>query len=400
VAAWTRDGRVVDHAGRLPRRRHVEEEAGEDAPSSPGLDYLVDLGATADDERLAQMEISRVKAISSARAWAALTDRAPAILLTLMVASLLGSVVVVGVSAVVKLTGQGPHDLASLFGDNSAWTQLLTAGQALTALVATGAIGLAYNAFRNRETRRRIAVLWDVVTFWPRASHPLGPPCYGERAVPDLWLRTTILTEQSNDVVIAAHSQGSVIAAAAMLMNADAENPHSLKADERPLLSGPVALLTFGCVLRRLYARNFPAYFGFQTLKLLSKKAAADATPPERWINLWAKTDPLGGWVFVEDLSPPAATMPVGPLIDRRLVDAQGIGPFNGGYPPVCGHSGFWTRPEYDDALIALQGRIPPQAEPEPEMSLGTGLAFQNLSAQVNLDTRPLIPYRLPGPSE
>jgi hypothetical protein len=124
--------------------------------------------------------------------------------------------------------------------------------------------------------------------------HPLGPPCYGERAVPDLWLRSSLLAEKSS-VVIAAHSQRTVIAVAAMLMNADSKNPDSLDADERPLLSRPVALLSFGCGFRRLHARNFPAYFGFHTLELLSDTASANSTPPKRWVNLWALTDPLGG---------------------------------------------------------------------------------------------------------
>jgi hypothetical protein len=29
-------------------------------------------------------------------------------------------------------------------------------------------------------------------------------------------------------------------------------------------------------------------------------------------------------------------------------------------YPPICGHSGFWTRDEYDDALDVLQSKMLP----------------------------------------
>ena len=49
-------------------------------------------------------------------------------------------------------------------------------------------------------------------------------------------------------VVLVAHSQGTVIAAAT-LMQCTRDDEH-------------YPLLTFGAPLRRLYARNFPAYFG------------------------------------------------------------------------------------------------------------------------------------------
>jgi hypothetical protein len=54
-------------------------------------------------------------------------------------------------------------------------------------------------------------------------------------------------------LVLAAHSQGSVIATATLMQTAGNNS-------ERRVLPH-VALLTHGCLLRRLYSRYFPAYF-------------------------------------------------------------------------------------------------------------------------------------------
>lgn len=309
--------------------------------------------AEKEGKRLTVMRTARARAISDARAWAALTDHVPV---------LLASVIVVAVVAGAIFSTLVPSWLGGATV-RSGWTAVLLTGQGVTAFVATAAVGLAYKAFRSSETRRRVAVMWDVVTFWPRAAHPLGPPCYGERAVPDLWLRSTLLARESK-VVMAAHSQGSVIGAAALLINAVPAGEAAAAPAETSLLSRPVAVLTFGCPLRRLYARNFPAYFGFDTLELLKAQATGTSS---RWVNLWALTDPIGGWVLTEDLGPPPVDTPTGNTVDRRLLDATALEPVNGRYPPICGHSGFWTRREYAEALAALTTRIvQPPAPPVP----------------------------------
>jgi hypothetical protein len=104
-------------------------------------------------------------------------------------------------------------------------------------------------------------------------------------------------------------------------------------------------LLTFGSPLRRLYAENFPAYFGPHAMTALRDRLA---DPEPRWINLWAFTDPIGGWVFdprgFGDITPRD--------VDCRIPDTE----HDGG--PVCGHSGFWTRPEYDRAVDVLQAVV------------------------------------------
>ena len=141
--------------------------------------------------------------------------------------------------------------------------------------------------FRNRQIRRVVAIMWDVVTFWPRSTHPLTPPSYGGRTVLDLRIRLAELTTSSPDgspstrVVLVAHSQGTIIAAATLMQ---CKESHEI-----------YPLLTFGSPLRRLYARNFPAYFGYPAMTGLARTLS---WPGRRWINLWAHTDPIGGWVF------------------------------------------------------------------------------------------------------
>jgi hypothetical protein len=350
-------------------------------------------------KKRAFMRIARVRTISSVRAWAALTDHAPVLLVSAIVVAVVASAAMVVLRLTLAHVGTRglPAWLSAGAAASSRMDAVLLTGQALTGAVTTVVVGFAYQAFRNTESRRRLAVLWDVVTFWPRASHPLGPPCYGERAVPDLWLRTTLLAQQSK-IVIAAHSQGTVIAAAAFLINSvQASDSATVKA-QPPLLSRPVALLTFGSPLRRLYARNFPAYFGYGTLEQFSEQARAGTPQSSLWVNMWALTDPIGGWIFTEDLGKPPPDTPDGPVVDRRLADAEALEPVDGRYPPICGHSGFWTRPEYRQSLNDLANRIivpaPAPTGDDTEFDIQFQPAVRTLSPMSN------IPYRLTGPGE
>ena len=86
------------------------------------------------------------------------------------------------------------------------------AGIALPALMA-----FLYSAWSDPTKRRTIGVLWDVGTFWPRSYHPLSPPCYTERAVPELQRRMWWLHDNGGRVMLVAHSQGSVLATAALV---------------------------------------------------------------------------------------------------------------------------------------------------------------------------------------
>ena len=110
------------------------------------------------------------------------------------------------------------------FGSLPAYSPAITnASVFITLSLATGLVLVAVQAYRDRQMRRVVGVLWDVITFWPRANHPLTPPCYAERTVPELRDRLEVLTADADTrVVLAAHSQGTVIAAATLLQHDDA----------------------------------------------------------------------------------------------------------------------------------------------------------------------------------
>ncbi|MFV2121349.1 hypothetical protein ACE14D_24095, partial [Streptomyces sp. Act-28] len=195
-------------------------------------------------------------------------------------------------------------------------------------------------AYRDASARRTIGILWDVGTFWPRAAHPFAPPCYAERAVPDLAWRTASWTGRTGGrLVISGHSQGSVLAAAAVW-----QLPRTTRRR--------VALLTYGSPLDRLYGRWFPAYFGREALADLHREV-------DCWRNLWRRTDPIGGPVRLpaEGGRPEVDHAPLrDPVVYGRTHD----------HPlpePVLGHADYRADPAFARERAALLDRLPP-AEP------------------------------------
>ncbi|WP_340374750.1 hypothetical protein U5640_06020 [Streptomyces sp. SS7] len=253
-----------------------------------------------------------------------------------------------------------------LVTDGSRW--LTTAANlVLTGLVA-GLLWAGRQAYRSESFRRTVGILWDVGTFWPRATHPFAPPCYAERTVPDLLTRLEYLTgtsagEQAEQgeqpvppggrVLLSCHSQGSVIGAAVLLQANTAAGVRT-------------ALLTYGCPLTRLYARFFPAYFNADSVHRLGQILAHRAGPlpapggqpglaeDTRWYNLYRASDPIGGWV-VRDAQPlrPGARPERG---DRQLLDPMKLcrQPGDTCYQPPKGHSDYFSDPAFDACVRDL----------------------------------------------
>ncbi|MCG5468272.1 hypothetical protein LADH09A_002132 [Micromonospora sp. LAH09] len=240
-------------------------------------------------------------------------------------------------------------------------------GDLITFSIAFGSWGIAaiilgltlggIFAYRTAEFRRHVGVLWDLGTFWPRAAHPFAPPCYAERAVPELTRRITYLVGRGNAVLLSAHSHGAVLAAATVL-----QLP--------PQVSSRVALLTHASPLRRLYARLFPAYVDDEVLQEVGARV------DWRWVNLWRDTDPIGGWTFSahRTVAPVAADGP-GATVDRRLRDPADVvaPPGDSVPPPIQGHRPHGSDQRYAEAAHALVERLrkpagsgPRRADPDP----------------------------------
>ncbi|RIV41444.1 hypothetical protein [Micromonospora radicis] len=215
-------------------------------------------------------------------------------------------------------------------------------GSLLIAVVVLGLLVGGIFAYRTAEFRRYVGVVWDLGTFWPRAAHPFAPPCYAERAVPELSRRITYLTEQGHGVLLTGHSHGAVLLAATVL-----QLPHQV--------CGQLALLTYGSPLRRLYGRLFPAYVDDEVLCEVGDRVNW------RWVNLWRDTDPIGGWVF----SPhrpgrqPIRSGPPG-TVDRRLRDPADVvsPPGDSVPPPIIGHWPGESDPRFTAAMTELVGKL------------------------------------------
>ncbi|MCT2591341.1 hypothetical protein LHJ74_15740 [Streptomyces sp. N2-109] len=282
----------------------------------------------------ARADTPRSRRIGRAIARAALTDSAPAVVGAVAVLTLLlGAAAVLG----TWLTGKTPGaaaDGAPLVVDGFAdCVQAL--GSWLIGAVFLLFLALGRRAYKDVSARRTIGILWDVGTFWPRAAHPFAPPCYAERAVPDLVWRMASWTQEREGgrIVLSGHSQGSVLAAAAVWQL-------------DPVTRHQVALLTYGSPLERLYGRWFPAYFGPRPLGALHREL-------DCWRNLWRLTDPIGGAVRLPGAEHPEVDR--GPLQDPLAYGRTTRRPLPA---PLLGHSDFQADPAFDEERDGLLARL------------------------------------------
>jgi hypothetical protein len=343
-----------------------------------GVDYRAaverDTGGSPLDRRNAE---DRIRQIGFLRWTARLVDRVPRGIVVFCVV-VMAVLVLQGVALLVP-AGSRPALLAFVLGQDrqacdasaGACTELGTGpvawGAYLTAALLVGLILLGVLSYRTAAMRRGVGVLWDLACFWPRDAHPFAPPCYNERIMPEVSTRIAFYTrnaDRPSRVVIAGHSQGSVISMTAALI-------------QDPDITARIGLVTFGCVLDRLYSRFFPRYFSPAVYATLAEKLRGD-DGSVRWTNLWRPTDYLGG-----AMPYPAGPMVAGPdTIDRRSVAPQGASPAPSSGPisvqftdprfdrrpgdvvyPVAGrHSAFWLDPAFQAEIRSVFRRLPTEA--------------------------------------
>lgn len=204
-------------------------------------------------------------------------------------------------------------------------------------------------AAQKEQWRRQIGRAWDVLMFWPRSVQPFAPPCYAERVVPQLRLHIDTLHRQGRRVVLAGHSQGSVIAAAAAVIGPLPE----VEAILAPPPTSPfrrVDLVVYGSPIALLYERYFPAYFGREFF-------AAAREETFGWHHIFARSDVFAFPFWDGRPSDPGDSCPLceqpdesvlrtpGPAADCIVLDPE-LWEWPSGEPPrppIRGHSSYAT---------------------------------------------------------
>lgn len=239
---------------------------------------------------------------------------------------------------------------------------LADAGLWVTLGVAAGLLAVGARMRTSASARRVAGVLWDLSTFWPRVAHPLGPPCYAERVVPEVVARVGWAAGLGAGTILSGHSQGSLIVVAVAC-----QLPAGQIRDLR--------MITYGSQLRTLYGRLFPGVLGPQIIgytPMTKAPGLCSAVPdaPDRgsagtafggappgpvtslgellavsaraphWVNLFRRTDPIGFRVFDDQQS----------LVDRYVSEYSpgGIGDPN---PSCQTHSRYQFSDQYREVV-------------------------------------------------
>ena len=268
--------------------------------------------------------------------------------------------------------------LSELNGGPAGWLAWL--GTTTLSALSVALVVLGRGALRAEKARRGVNVVWDVVAFWPRAVHPFVPPPYSQNVVAGLRRRISWHLGTLDDptaqppavpasrVVVAAHSQGTLITLAALLWLTPAERAR-------------VGVVTFGSQLQQQFARAFPASVDLATLEWVWGSYG------HRWRNLYRDTDPIAGpvlsWAHQSVLHPgqpmsdnfdrPANRMAADPVPDAivghwgrrecgpewRLLDPPraDLGLMIGPMATIRGHGDYPADPDWHLAVLAV---LPP----------------------------------------
>lgn len=267
-----------------------------------------------------------------------------------------------------------------------AWTRPVSAlGVTVLAALAGALLTTVYRAARQPEAGRRLGVLWDLASFWPREAHPTVPPCYPLKVIPELVDRALDhLRDPGTRVVLSGQSHGGLIAAIAAARVLAALPP----ADQER-----VGLVTAGTHLQWAYQRGFPAVLPHTCQCDLATALGG------RWRALCRGTDPLGGAVTTwsrravdgrltglgfrpdgtQGALPQASADGTGHVLvlggDHWLPDPMrppDPGQTRRWRPGVLGYADYLADPEWDRA-VALAAGLTWSATPQPGRPNGSG---------------------------
>lgn len=183
-----------------------------------------------------------------------------------------GSILLAGVLAGVAMLGV---ILAALNSGTAALGAQFLDGLSMTLAVLLPGAGffIVRSSLSERATRRQIGRLWDVLTFWPRVTHPFAPPCYAETLVPGIADRVQRIVHgqwphnapprSPSSVVLAGHSQGSMVSLAAAAQLDDD-------------VAASVALVSYGSPIAILYERMFREPFAAGSSNASRRGGSAD----------------------------------------------------------------------------------------------------------------------------
>jgi hypothetical protein len=302
---------------------------------------------------------------------------------------------------------------ASALGLEAHRSFLAAVGAYVVTILTLAFLLRVYNAARRPDAARALGILWDLASYWPRAAHPFVPPCYAQKAVPDLVERAHHYMEQGHTVVLSAHSQGSLItiATALRMMESDPESGKHL------------GLVMGGSQLQWAYPRAFPAVVDLDAYQRVLHELNG------HWYVLARGTDPLGGPVLSWDLTESDDNLTACVLTEDgkpgqeepRTVDSEGQGAWIAGHdwwisdpmlPPPAAygfalppyslaterHSGYWSHPQWDRAVATAAGLNQRTNEigDQQVTPLGTRLAGlpddQSQHSGARLGAQPLVP--------
>jgi hypothetical protein len=228
-------------------------------------------------------------------------------------------------------------------------------GLAVTRALSFTVTAVRENSDGNDRTRLILDKAYDVATFLREPgratrSVPKPPPCARQQilsryeALLHHVLRPPPVGRGYTHIVFFAHSQGSVLTATVLT--------ERLRSDLH------VDLITFGCPLDQLYARRFPAQFGWvERLPTDPNEFVCGVTGT--WVNFVGAADIVGGTLFHDRPHGNWAAADPTPWCDRigalRVADI----------PVAGGHGSYWTNPTVFQHLAEVaDGRARRPVEP------------------------------------